>query len=40
MHAAYQFGLRVNVMVISDEDVDHVREGWQCDSFLHLILLK
>lgn len=40
MHSVYQFGLRVNVMVISDEDVDHVCEGWQRDTFMPLILLE
>jgi hypothetical protein len=40
MDSAYQFSLRLILMVISDEYIDHVCEGWESDTFMPLILLK
>jgi hypothetical protein len=40
MDSAYQFGLRVILTVISDEDIYHVCEGWHSDTFMPLIVLK
>ena len=39
MDSANQFGLRLILMVISDEDINHVCEWWHSDTFMPLILL-
>jgi hypothetical protein len=40
LYTAYQFGLLVNWMFVPDEDIDHVCEGWQCDTFMPILILK